>query len=210
MTMLAELCAADELLHPTAHRVVDTTDGESELAGDGWWSQLTAAGGEGMVVKPLDFVAPGRRGLVQPALKMRGREYLRIVYGPEYTAPEQPRAAQGSRSRPQTLARRPRVRARHRGARALRPRRAPAPGPRVRLRRPRARERARRPPPVTRPAPEEIAEGGMIIRSLVGAGARRSDRDVAAPGGSRRPRRGRLPRPGVPRALGRPYDRRLI
>jgi protein phosphatase len=41
-----------------------------------------------MVVKPLDFVARGRRGLVQPAIKVRGREYLRIIYGPEYTAPE--------------------------------------------------------------------------------------------------------------------------
>ena len=38
-----------------------------------------------MVVKPLDFVARGRRGLVQPAVKCRGREYLRIIYGPEYT-----------------------------------------------------------------------------------------------------------------------------
>jgi protein phosphatase len=41
-----------------------------------------------MVVKPLDFVARGRRGLAQPAVKCRGREYLRIIYGPEYTAPE--------------------------------------------------------------------------------------------------------------------------
>ena len=40
------------------------------------------------MVKPLDFVARGRRGLVQPALKSRGREYLRIIYGPEYTRPE--------------------------------------------------------------------------------------------------------------------------
>jgi len=40
-----------------------------------------------MVVKPLEFVARGRRGLVQPALKTRGREYLRIIYGPEYTEP---------------------------------------------------------------------------------------------------------------------------
>ena len=40
-----------------------------------------------MVVKPLDFVARGRKGLVQPALKSRGREYLRIIYGPEYTQP---------------------------------------------------------------------------------------------------------------------------
>src|SRR5204862_671339 len=45
-------------------------------------------GGEGMVVKPLDFVAKGRRGIVQPAVKCRGREYLRIIYGPEYTMPE--------------------------------------------------------------------------------------------------------------------------
>ena len=36
-------------------------------------------------VKPLEFLARGRRGLVQPALKIRGREYLRIIYGPEYT-----------------------------------------------------------------------------------------------------------------------------
>src|SRR5439155_9757966 len=47
-----------------------------------------ARGGEGMVVKPLEFVARGRRALVQPAVKCRGREYLRIIYGPEYTRPE--------------------------------------------------------------------------------------------------------------------------
>jgi protein phosphatase len=41
-----------------------------------------------MVVKPLDFVVRGRRGLVQPAVKCRGLEYLRIIYGPEYAAPE--------------------------------------------------------------------------------------------------------------------------
>jgi protein phosphatase len=66
---------------------VDTTEGESERAGAAWWAELTARGGEGMVVKPLEFVARGRRGLVQPALKTRGREYLRIIYGPEYTEP---------------------------------------------------------------------------------------------------------------------------
>ena len=42
-----------------------------------------------MVVKPLDFIARGPKGLVQPALKCRGREYLRIIYGPEYTADDQ-------------------------------------------------------------------------------------------------------------------------
>jgi protein phosphatase len=54
-----------------------------------WWEALTGQGGEGMVVKPLDFVARGPKGLVQPALKCRGREYLRIIYGPEYTAADQ-------------------------------------------------------------------------------------------------------------------------
>jgi protein phosphatase len=49
---------------------------------------LTESGGEGAVVKPLSFVATGSRGLLQPAVKCRGREYLRIIYGPEYTLPE--------------------------------------------------------------------------------------------------------------------------
>jgi protein phosphatase len=88
MEALAELCAADRMLQPTAFTVVDTTDHDSEQAGGAWWAELTARGGEGMVVKPLDFVVRGRRGLVQPALKTRGREYLRIIYGPEYTQPE--------------------------------------------------------------------------------------------------------------------------
>ena len=52
-------------------------------------TELTSKGGEGMVVKPLDFIARGPKGLVQPAIKCRGREYLRIIYGPEYTADDQ-------------------------------------------------------------------------------------------------------------------------
>jgi protein phosphatase len=72
----------------TAHRAVDLTDPESERQATQWWRELTERGGEGMVVKPGDFLARGRRGWVQPALKCRGREYLRIIYGPEYTAPE--------------------------------------------------------------------------------------------------------------------------
>jgi protein phosphatase len=51
------------------------------------WEELTGRGGEGMVVKPLSFVVRGKKGLVQPAIKCRGKEYLRIIYGPEYDAP---------------------------------------------------------------------------------------------------------------------------
>jgi protein phosphatase len=89
METLAALCAAaPEILVATPCKVVDLADPASEEAATAWWEELTGKGGEGMVVKPLDFVARGRRGIVQPALKCRGREYLRIIYGPEYTLPE--------------------------------------------------------------------------------------------------------------------------
>ncbi len=89
MEVLAELCRADEaLLRSTAHRIIDVTDSASEEQGVAWWEEITAGGAEGMVVKPLAWVTRGRRGLAQPAIKCRGREYLRIIYGPEYTAPE--------------------------------------------------------------------------------------------------------------------------
>jgi protein phosphatase len=89
MSTLAALCEAGTgVLLATAHRVVDVTDPASETAAIAWWTEMTQRGGEGMVVKPLSFVARGRRGLVQPAVKCRGAEYLRIIYGPEYTLPE--------------------------------------------------------------------------------------------------------------------------
>jgi hypothetical protein len=75
------------VLLATPHRVVDLTDPAAQAEGVRWWEELTGRGGEGMVVKPIDFIATGRRGLAQPAVKCRGREYLRIIYGPEYTDP---------------------------------------------------------------------------------------------------------------------------
>jgi protein phosphatase len=77
-----------ELFVATPYRVIDVTNPDSEPEGIAWWEELTAKGGEGMVVKPLDWIAKGKRGLIQPAVKCRGREYLRIIYGAEYTAPE--------------------------------------------------------------------------------------------------------------------------
>ncbi|MCH7721540.1 MAG: polynucleotide kinase-phosphatase, partial [Planctomycetes bacterium] len=87
MTVLARLCDADrQILRPTPFLVVDFADGQDgESDGINWWTELTDRGGEGMVVKPHTFIAKGKKGLVQPALKCRGREYLRIIYGPEYT-----------------------------------------------------------------------------------------------------------------------------
>ncbi|MFJ8669488.1 polynucleotide kinase-phosphatase [Streptomyces sp. NPDC093600] len=78
-----------KLLQVTRRLVVDTGDEASVRAGVDWWLELTAAGGEGMVVKPLAALVKGADGrLVQPGVKVRGREYLRIIYGPEYTRPE--------------------------------------------------------------------------------------------------------------------------
>jgi protein phosphatase len=87
MQELAAVCARDaQLLLATPYRVVDLADEAQAAQAVEWWLELTAAGGEGMVVKPATYVAKGRRGLVQPAMKCRGREYLRLIYGPEYTA----------------------------------------------------------------------------------------------------------------------------
>ena len=88
MDMLARLAGpGDPIFVATPYRVVDLSSAESEAAATQWWTELTARGGEGMVVKPMDYLARGPRGLLQPALKVRGPEYLRIIYGPEYTLP---------------------------------------------------------------------------------------------------------------------------
>ncbi len=89
METLARLCAGNpELLVATPYIVVDLANSESQQKGVTWWEHLTESGGEGMVIKPLNFMVKSKRGLVQPAVKCRGREYLRIIYGPEYTAKE--------------------------------------------------------------------------------------------------------------------------
>lgn len=91
MAMADRLAAADAvdapggvgLIRSTATRVVDLADPASEADATSWWEKLTADGGEGMVVKPLGPLPAERK--VQPGLKVRGREYLRIIYGPDYT-----------------------------------------------------------------------------------------------------------------------------
>src|SRR5262249_34052608 len=85
METLAEVCkAGDGLLVATPFKRVDVTEAANVADATRWWQELTGAGGEGMVLKPAEFGARGPRGLVQPAIKCRGSEYLRIIYGPEY------------------------------------------------------------------------------------------------------------------------------
>ncbi|HEV2258603.1 MAG TPA: polynucleotide kinase-phosphatase, partial [Streptosporangiaceae bacterium] len=83
----AAAAAGPGLIATTRRLAVEVGDPQSVAAGTRWWEDLTAAGGEGMVVKPAANLTTGTKGLVQPGLKVRGREYLRIIYGPDYTEP---------------------------------------------------------------------------------------------------------------------------
>jgi protein phosphatase len=78
------ITGTDLIFIATNHITVDLLDEESIKKGVKWWEELTDSGGEGMVVKPLDFIAKKGDELLQPAVKCRGKEYLRIIYGPEY------------------------------------------------------------------------------------------------------------------------------
>jgi protein phosphatase len=84
-TISKYMTGADAIFMATDHILVDLTDEAAAANSVKWWEELTAAGGEGMVVKPYDFIAREGAELLQPAVKCRGREYLRIIYGPEYT-----------------------------------------------------------------------------------------------------------------------------
>lgn len=87
LEVLGRLCDRDPAtFRRTATITVELGDARSEAAAVAWWVELTTSGGEGMVVKPAAVVHRGPRGLVQPGIKCRGPEYLRIIYGPEYTS----------------------------------------------------------------------------------------------------------------------------
>ena len=87
--VIDRLSAADPtFVKPTQRRLIDLSDETQVNAATDWWESETNAGMEGMVVKPLAFTVKGDKGLVQPGIKCRGREYLRIIYGAEYTASE--------------------------------------------------------------------------------------------------------------------------
>ena len=89
MENIKEICQTDEkIFRITPYKIVDTKDKHSIKTAIDWWLDLIEKGGEGMVVKPYNFIAYGKEGLLQPAVKCRGKEYLRIIYGAEYDLPE--------------------------------------------------------------------------------------------------------------------------
>jgi len=89
MEQIKKISAADPaILLPTSYKIVELGNEADVQNAIEWWLTLTGTGGEGMVVKPYNFIEKDGKGLIQPAIKIRGREYLRIIYGPEYTAIE--------------------------------------------------------------------------------------------------------------------------
>jgi protein phosphatase len=89
MEKIRELCGAEtEVMLATDYLVVDVSDPTSVAQGVEWWQTKTDSGAEGIVIKPMQWVVQSKSGLVQPAVKCRGREYLRIIYGPDYDTQE--------------------------------------------------------------------------------------------------------------------------
>ena len=106
MEKLKQYCTGiDPVFMATDYICVDTADEASVQAGVDWWLKLTGAGGEGMVVKPETYIAKRQAEVLQPAVKCRGAEYLRIIYGPEYLLPDNlQRLRKRSLSRKRSLA----------------------------------------------------------------------------------------------------------
>ncbi len=108
LEVIDELVAlAPGLLRRTDRRVVSLDDDASVAEATRWWEESTGAGAEGMVVKPADPIVRRAEGLVLPGVKCRGRDYLRIIYGPEYLEPANlERLRRRSLGRKRSLARR--------------------------------------------------------------------------------------------------------
>lgn len=88
MKSLEQLAEVDPILQTTGWKRFDAARPEHCEAVTDWWLDHTAAGGEGLVIKPNAFLLSGAKGLIQPAMKVRGRDYLRIIYGPDYDFPK--------------------------------------------------------------------------------------------------------------------------
>lgn len=88
MKWVSLMLGTDPMLMGTEFHEVDLSDPASLDAAVERWLAATAARAEGMVVKPPLFATTGDKGLIQPALKVRGRDYLRIIYGVDYDMPQ--------------------------------------------------------------------------------------------------------------------------
>lgn len=90
MEQIHALCKQDsDILLATDWHLVDLDSAESIQEAIAWWEAHTQKGGEGMVVKPFNYLTDSDKDLIQPAIKVRGSDYLRIIYGPDYDSQRQ-------------------------------------------------------------------------------------------------------------------------
>ncbi len=88
METLGKLADVDPILQTTGWKRIDLNSAADRETVVDWWMKHTGSGGEGLVFKPNAFILRGDKGLIQPAMKVRGRDYLRIIYGPDYDLPK--------------------------------------------------------------------------------------------------------------------------
>ncbi|MFY3791119.1 polynucleotide kinase-phosphatase [Ureibacillus sp. MALMAid1270] len=81
-----EFSTLDTIFVETEYKVIHDESSEEEVRA--WWEEITADGHEGIVIKPEIFVSRSKGKLVQPAIKVRGKKYLHIIYGMDYLQPE--------------------------------------------------------------------------------------------------------------------------
>ncbi|MDQ0269625.1 polynucleotide kinase-phosphatase [Cytobacillus purgationiresistens] len=86
MEMNQQLASLSDLFVKTEYKLIDNESTEEEVIR--WWEEMTRDGHEGIVIKPSDYIAKNKNKLIQPAIKVRGRKYLHIIYGMDYLLPE--------------------------------------------------------------------------------------------------------------------------
>ncbi|UQZ35011.1 polynucleotide kinase-phosphatase [Paenibacillus sp. PK3_47] len=81
-----ELAGVSPLFMETEYRIISSEADEAEVIR--WWEEMTEDGHEGIVIKPEVFITRNGKSMIQPAVKVRGRKYLHIIYGMDYLQPE--------------------------------------------------------------------------------------------------------------------------
>ena len=81
-----ELSEHSSLFVETEYKIINDEVTEEEVIK--WWEDMTSEGHEGIVIKPESFISRNKGKLIQPAIKVRGRKYLTIIYGMDYLLPE--------------------------------------------------------------------------------------------------------------------------
>jgi len=86
MDMNQQFASQSSLFVKTEFKIITDEASENEVIK--WWKEITSEGHEGIVIKPEFYIAKSKGKLLQPAIKVRGRKYLNIIYGMDYLLPE--------------------------------------------------------------------------------------------------------------------------